>query len=113
MLWRKKLFDLESGLTRFFLKVAVLSIPLPFIANELGWIAAEVGRQPWAVQGMLRTSDAVSITVPASQILFSIIMFCVVYTLLGALWIFLLRQKILAGPDDGTAGSADGEEVAA
>ena len=107
LLWRRKLFNLESGLSRLMLKVAVIAVPLPFLANELGWMAAEVGRQPWAVQGLLRTSDAVSVTVPASQILFSIIMFCLIYALLFALWIFLLRQKIRLGPE---AASAEAEE---
>jgi cytochrome d ubiquinol oxidase subunit I len=99
LLWRRKLFDPSSTLSRWYLGGAVIAMPLPFVANELGWIAAEVGRQPWAVYGMLLTRDAVSVTVPAWQILASIIMFAVVYTALFVLWIFLLRRKLAQGPE--------------
>ncbi|MFC1705754.1 cytochrome ubiquinol oxidase subunit I [Planctomycetota bacterium] len=102
--------------SRLFLKIALLSIPLPFIANELGWIAAEVGRQPWAVYKLMRTADGISPTVPAAQILFSIIMFSVIYALLFCLWIFALRRKLLKGPEDfstpdANEGSAASQEV--
>ena len=94
MLWRKKLFG-----SRFFMTLAFFSLPLPLVANELGWIAAEVGRQPWIVYRLLRTSEAISVTVPAGQILASLIMFSAVYLLLGALWIFLLRREVKKGPE--------------
>ncbi|RYD03934.1 hypothetical protein N752_17785 [Desulforamulus aquiferis] len=93
LLIRNKLYD-----NPLFLKLAFFSIPLPFITNELGWIAAEVGRQPWVVYNLLRTADGVSITVPAYQILFSIIMFALIYVVLFSVWIFLLRKKINLGP---------------
>jgi cytochrome d ubiquinol oxidase subunit I len=93
LLWRG---GLERG--RWFLKLALLAAPLPIVANELGWIAAEVGRQPWAVQGLLRTRDAVSVNVPAWEILASICLFGAVYAVLLACWLFLLRRKILQGP---------------
>ena len=76
----------------------MLSIPLPFIANELGWIAAEVGRQPWIVYRVFKTSDSISTTVPGGQVLASMIMFVIIYILLFALWIFLLRREIRQGP---------------
>lgn len=110
LLWRKKLFDLGSTVPRLFWRVALFAFPLPIVANELGWIAAEVGRQPWAVWHLLRTEDAVSISVPAWQVLASIIMFTVIYSLLGVLWVFLLKRKLEAGPDP-LEGSA-AEEVA-
>jgi cytochrome d ubiquinol oxidase subunit I len=94
MLWRKKLFG-----SRFFMTLAFLSLPLPLVANELGWIAAEVGRQPWIVYRLLKTSEAISVTVPAGQILASLIMFSAIYLLLGALWIFLLRREVKKGPE--------------
>jgi len=94
MLWRKKLFS-----SRFFMTLAFLSLPLPLIANELGWIAAEVGRQPWIVYRLLKTSEAISVTVPAGQILASLIMFSAIYLLLGALWVFLLRREVKKGPE--------------
>ena len=91
LLWKKRLFE-----NKFFLKLALFSIPLPFIANELGWTTAEVGRQPWAVYHLVETADAVSISVPAGQILFTIIAFSIIYILLFVLWIFLLRREILS-----------------
>ena len=84
---------------KLFLTLAPLSIPLPFIANELGWISAEVGRQPWIVYHLLKTRDAVSVVVPAGQILFSIILFVLVYSLLFAVWLYLLRREIVRGPE--------------
>ena len=95
LLGMKKLYR-----SRFFLRLFLISIPLPFIANELGWIAAEVGRQPWIVYHLLKTSQAASIAVPASHILFSIIMFCLIYSLLFCMWIFLLRREIRKGPEE-------------
>jgi cytochrome d ubiquinol oxidase subunit I len=94
LLWRKKLFE-----TKWFLKLLILSIPLPVVACELGWIAAEVGRQPWAVYRLLRTADAVSLTVSAEEILFSIIMFSVIYIFLGALYLFLMMKEVNHGPE--------------
>jgi len=91
--WRQKLFS-----NRLFLWLATLSIPLPFIANELGWITAEVGRQPWVVYELLRTKDAISVMVPASQILLTIVLFCMVYALLFAVWIGVLRREFAKGP---------------
>lgn len=92
--WKGKLYE-----NRFFLTVALLSIPLPFIANELGWIAAEVGRQPWIVYGLLKTKDAISVSVPAGQILATIILFTVVYVFLFWVWMYLLRRKLNQGPE--------------
>ena len=96
--WRGTLFD-----KRWLLWVFVLAVPLPFVANQLGWITAEVGRQPWVVYGLLRTSDALSKAVVASQVLGSIILFIVIYALLFAVWVFVLDSKIKHGPDEGAA----------
>ena len=94
LLWRKKLFD-----SRLFATLAFFSLPLPLVANELGWMAAEVGRQPWIVYRLLKTSDSISVTVPAGQILASLLMFSAIYVLLGALWIFLLGREVKKGPE--------------
>lgn len=83
---------------RLFLGAAALTLPLPFLANELGWMAAEIGRQPWVVYGLMRTQDAVSAAVPAGQILASIVLFSLVYALLFGVWLFLLRRQIDHGP---------------
>ncbi|MCF7849304.1 MAG: cytochrome ubiquinol oxidase subunit I [Kiritimatiellales bacterium] len=91
--WRNRIFE-----SRLFLWMAALTVPLPFIANELGWMAAEIGRQPWVVYGEMRTADAISASVPAGQILASIIMFSLIYSLLFGVWIFLLRKQFNKGP---------------
>jgi cytochrome d ubiquinol oxidase subunit I len=94
-----------------FLWLCLLSIPLPIIANELGWIAAEVGRQPWIVYGLMRTDQAVSKVVSAAQILFSIGLFSAIYALLFGVWIFLLGQKLRKGPRPETETPAGAQEV--
>ena len=83
---------------RRYLLLLVVSIPLPLAACQLGWMAAEVGRQPWIVYGLLRTSDAVSRSVPAGDMLFSLLLFTVLYLLLGALYVYLLVREIRHGP---------------
>lgn len=97
MWWRKRLFE-----TRWLLLAFVFAALLPQIANQVGWIAAEMGRQPWIVYGLLRTSDAFSATVTAPQLMFSMIMFGIVYLLMFVLFIYLLTKKILHGPYDET-----------
>ncbi|MEQ8473782.1 MAG: cytochrome ubiquinol oxidase subunit I [Marinoscillum sp.] len=94
--WRGKLFD-----HRWYLQVMVVAVLLPQIANQAGWFAAEMGRQPWVVYGLLRTSDALSKVVTANQVMFSLILFTVVYSLLFTLFIYLLNKKIKHGPEDG------------
>lgn len=95
-LWaRGKLFE-----QRWLLKVFVFAAILPQIANQVGWFAAEMGRQPWVVYGLLRTSDAFSQAVSANQILFSLILFALVYLLLFVLFVYLLNKKIKHGPFD-------------
>ncbi len=80
-----------------FLKVMFLSIPLPYIAIELGWVLAEVGRQPWIVYGLMKTSDAVS-PIAGSQVLTSLIAFILVYGLLGAVGFYLMAATARKGP---------------
>ena len=94
-LYRNKIWE-----SRKLLKILLWSIPLPLVAIQLGWIAAEVGRQPWIVYNLLRTKDAVSVTVPAGNVLFTIIMFALIYILLGVLYIYLLVKKIKHGPEE-------------
>jgi cytochrome d ubiquinol oxidase subunit I len=80
-----------------YLKLMLFSIPLPYIAIELGWVVAEVGRQPWIVYGLMKTSDAVS-PVAGSQVLASLIGFILVYGLLGAVGLFLMVKHAKEGP---------------
>ena len=86
---------------RWLLWLFVWSVLLPQIANECGWFTAEMGRQPWVVYGLLKTSDALSKTVTAHQVLFSLILFALVYALLLVLFLFLLNRKIQHGPETG------------
>ncbi len=94
LLRKNRLFE-----KRWFLVILVFSVLLPQIANQIGWISAEVGRQPWVVYGLLKTADAFSKSVPGNQIVASLIMFTLVYLLLFILFVFLLDRKIKHGPD--------------
>lgn len=101
VLWlRGTLFSTEHWFNRAFLWVLVFSVIGPQIANQAGWFAAEMGRQPWIVYELLKTSQAISKVVTANHILSSLIMFAFVYLLLFAAFIFLLTRKIQHGPDD-------------
>ncbi|MDR1776595.1 MAG: cytochrome ubiquinol oxidase subunit I [Desulfovibrio sp.] len=81
------------------LKALVWNIPLPYVCLALGWTVAEVGRQPWIVYGLMRTSDAVS-PVPSGDIAISLAAFIAVYTVLGILDIYLLRKYAVQGPEE-------------
>ena len=90
---------------RWYLWALLLSAPLPLLANEFGWMAAEVGRQPWAIYKILRTADAASVVVPAWQILASLIAFALVYALLFAIFMVLLVKFVKKGPDTAKGGT--------
>lgn len=92
---RKKLFD-----KKWLMMIFVWSVLLPQIANQCGWFTAEMGRQPWVVYGLLRTSDALSKNVQANQVMFSLILFMLVYSTLFVLFLYLLNRKIKHGPVD-------------
>jgi cytochrome d ubiquinol oxidase subunit I len=96
--WTGKLWDTNSRFCRAFLWLLVLTPVLAQIATLAGWYTAEMGRQPWIVYEVLQTGDAVSAVVKPSQVLSSIIMFCVVYLLLGALFFSLLFRMFRKGP---------------
>jgi len=81
----------------------VLAIPAPYIAQQLGWIVAELGRQPWIVYGVMKTADGVSQSVTATQIAMSLLGFTVLYGLLGAVDIYLLVKYAKKGPDKDTS----------
>ena len=81
-----------------YLKLMFLSIPLPYIAIEAGWVLAEVGRQPWIVYGVMRTSDAVS-PIATSQVLVSFLAFILVYGVLGAVGYYLIIRNVRKGPE--------------
>src|SRR5699024_2025659 len=77
-----------------YLKAMPFAIALPFIANTCGWILTEMGRQPWVVFGLMKTEDAVSPSVTANEMLFSLIAFTSLYTILGILTIYLFVRHI-------------------
>ncbi|MGN6295130.1 MAG: cytochrome ubiquinol oxidase subunit I [Chitinophagaceae bacterium] len=93
--WRGKLFD-----KRWLMLVFAWAVLLPQIGNQVGWFTAEMGRQPWVVYGLLRTSDGLSKNVQAQQVLFSLVLFTLVYTILFILFLYLLNKKIKHGPVD-------------
>ncbi|MUM77112.1 cytochrome ubiquinol oxidase subunit I [Pseudodesulfovibrio sp. F-1] len=94
---------MRNKLTRYplYLKILPWCIPLPYIAMQAGWVLAEVGRQPWIVYGLMRTSDAVS-PVTTGTVAFSFILMCLLYTLLGAAGIWLMVRLAKKGPEDHT-----------
>ena len=93
--WRRRLFD-----KRWLLRIFVWAVAGPMIANQAGWAAAEIGRQPWIVWGMLRTADATSKSVPAGQIFASILLFGLIYAMLLLVWLYVMDSKIKTGPED-------------
>lgn len=93
--WRKKI-DAKP----WMLKALIASIFIPYIANSFGWIMSEIGRQPWVVNGLMLTETAVSPNVSAGQILFSLIAFSVIYTILGIIMVLLFLKVIKRGPEE-------------
>ena len=94
LLWRGRLYS-----SHWVLWALLLSFPLPYIANTAGWMTAELGRQPWLIYGLMRTSDGYSSTVSAGNGLFTLIGFMGLYTLLGLLFTVLMYREISAGPE--------------
>jgi cytochrome d ubiquinol oxidase subunit I len=92
------------------LKVMLCAIPFPYIACELGWTVAEVGRQPWIVYGLMKTSDAVS-PVAASQVGTSLVAFVLVYSLLGLAAFLLMARAARKGPPKSAASTTAGKGV--
>jgi len=100
MWWRGWLWDIDRWYACWFLRLLVASVALPQIANQAGWFTAEMGRQPWIVYNILKTSEAYSKVVRADEIVFSLIGFALVYFLLFVMFIYLLNAKIQHGPSD-------------
>jgi cytochrome d ubiquinol oxidase subunit I len=94
LLRKGKLFDSKP-----MLWILMLMLPFPYIANTAGWITAEVGRQPWLIYGLLRTTAGVSPHVSAGNALFTLIGFMGMYAVLTVLFLFLIRREIEHGPE--------------
>jgi len=91
--WRKRLEQ-----SRWLLWMLMLAFPFPYIANTVGWMVAEMGRQPWAVYGLMRTADGASRLVHAGQTVFTTMGFAGLYFVLGLLFFFLIGREIAHGP---------------
>ena len=90
----------RGGLDRsdMFLRLCIGCLPLGFVATIAGWIVAEVGRQPWVVYGLMRTTDAVS-PIAASQVMTSLILFVAVYAVLFAAYLYYVGRLVAKGPE--------------
>jgi len=93
--WRKRLTT-----NRRYQAVLMWSSPLALAAVEVGWIATEIGRQPWIVQGLLKTNDAASSVVPAAHIVTTLAIFVAIYALLYVVWLRSVRRTLKAGPTE-------------
>lgn len=94
LLWRKKIFT-----ARWFLWIVLLSFPFPYIANTAGWMVAELGRQPWLIYGLMRTSEGMSPNVSSGNAMFTLLGFAGLYLVLGILFIILTLKEINHGPE--------------
>ena len=95
LLWRGALFTARPALWAL-----MLAMPFPYIANTAGWLAAEIGRQPWLVYGVMRTSEGSSANVSAGNALFTLLGFMGLYTVLSILFLFLVSREIEHGPGE-------------
>ena len=103
LLWRGRLYG-----TRWMLWILMLCLPFPYIANTAGWMSAEIGRQPWLVYGLLRTSEGYSKYVHAGNSLFTLLGFMGLYTVLTIFFLFLIHRTIAAGPGSVAAPPVEG-----
>jgi cytochrome d ubiquinol oxidase subunit I len=87
LLWRRRVAD-----ARWFLRIAVWAIPLPFVMNTAGWMLTENGRQPWIVQGLQLVRDAVSPSVSRTSVIVSLSVFVLLYAILGVVDVLLMAH---------------------
>ncbi|MDV3103889.1 cytochrome ubiquinol oxidase subunit I [Thermococcus waiotapuensis] len=89
-----KLYD-----TRWFLRVLLVTLPLPWLASESGWFTHEIGRQPWMVWGMVTVNTGVSQNISATSVLITLIGFVVVYSILFYIWLHFVKKLVIEGPE--------------
>jgi cytochrome d ubiquinol oxidase subunit I len=106
-LFRKKLHE-----TRSLLWLLMLAFPFPYIATTAGWMTAELGRQPWIVYGLMRTTAGTSPSVAAGTVVFSLIGWMGLYLVVGILFVILVGREILRGPEIANAGVTEKAEPA-
>jgi cytochrome d ubiquinol oxidase subunit I len=99
LLWKKKLFT-----ARWFMWILLLSFPFPYIANTAGWMTAELGRQPWLIYGLMRSSEGFSTHVSSGNALFTLLGFAGLYLVIGVLFIVLVLKEINHGPERVSSG---------
>jgi cytochrome d ubiquinol oxidase subunit I len=102
LLWRRKLFEPRW---RWVLWMLFLAMPFPFIANTAGWFTAEVGRQPWIIFGLMRTTAGGSPAVSAGNVLFTLLGFAGMYLLVGLLYVVLVVHETFQGPQRAETGA--------
>jgi len=93
LLWTGKLYT-----AKWYLMALPFLIPLPHLAHETGWMTAEIGRQPWIIQGLMKTANAASVVVSTGELFFSLAMFFLVYLLLFVMFIMLFIKIVKQGP---------------
>ena len=106
-LWRGKLFE-----TNWLLWILMMLFPFPFIANTVGWMVAELGRQPWLVYGLMRTEHGASPMVSSGSVMFTLLGFFGMYTILSLLYIFLMLRRIEHGANELNTSMEAGIEAA-
>jgi cytochrome d ubiquinol oxidase subunit I len=94
LLYKKRLFE-----SRWMLWILMVSFPFPYIANTAGWMTAELGRQPWLVYGLVRTSKGISPQISAGNGMFTLLGFMGMYSLLTILFLFLIWREVEHGPE--------------
>jgi cytochrome d ubiquinol oxidase subunit I len=102
-LWRRTLYDSKAALW-----ILMLSLPFPYIANTAGWMTAELGRQPWLIYRLMRTSAGASPGVSSGNGTFTLLGFMGLYMVLGFLFLFLVGREIAHGPGGGEGGPGGG-----
>jgi cytochrome bd ubiquinol oxidase subunit I len=108
LLWRQRLYQ-----ARWMLWILMLSLPFPYIANTAGWMTAEIGRQPWLVYGLMRTTEGYSKYVHAGNGLFTLLGFMGLYSLLAILFLYLVSHEIGRGPGREASSVESGTPISA
>ncbi len=101
LLWRGRLWH-----TRWALWILLLATPFPFVANTAGWMTTELGRQPWLAYALIRTADGSSPLVSGGNILFTILGFAGIYTIMSLLYVVVLVKEVAHGPEAAPAAGA-------
>jgi cytochrome d ubiquinol oxidase subunit I len=94
LLWRNVIWNSRAALW-----ILMMFLPFPFIANTAGWITAEVGRQPWLIYGVMRTEQGTAPHLSAGNVLFTLLGFMGIYTVISVLFLYVVYREIERGPE--------------